>query len=103
MQARLIDRYLMGLFVIRGRPLKAQNSRQLWLVLVLLRANHCQTKAIFVGPKVDLSRVGPLRLKVHKIHKEGDNIISTLLEVTAESGSLGSKDSRWKTSGWPIR
>lgn len=52
---------------------------------------------------VDLSTMGPLTLKIHRVLKEGDSVISALVEVIAEPSITGSRSSSWGLCGWPIR
>ena len=56
-----------------------------------------------VGPEIDLSTIGPLRLRLQKLLKQEDSLVSALVEVIAEPSTSSSRHSAWSFSGWPIR
>lgn len=55
------------------------------------------------GPQVDLSAIGPLKVRVQRVLEEDASVISALVEVTPNSGFSGSRSDSQSRPGWPVR
>ena len=64
------------------------------------KSTLCRT---FAGCTTDLSTIGPLRLRLQKMLKQEESVVSALVEVIAEPSSSSSRSRGHSLNGWPIR